>query len=268
MQILSVFKRIRQWINRKVQRRLIFWTVSFWVLSIAILVIVLVIGQNQILTEARQRNIQLASTISRDVNADFSGIIGNTRTFTQRLEALNPDLYTQADALLGLRLSSTRYRAIYYFDKNANLLIHLTDTVQSLLSVKSSKEIVDRPSIAIKSEIMDAFKGVKGTSIYISNFYSTPLDYIPVLYIGMPLTFSTGEAGVAVFEVDLTDIWQGIEIATVGRTGFTYIVSRDGTIIAHPEAAYVGRQIPALNIGLYANLPFIIRAGHHFVLSR
>lgn len=245
MQVPSFFERTNRWVNKTIRRRLVVWSVSFWVLSIFIIALVfLLIGQNQMLTVARQRNIQLASTVSRDVNAQLSTITGDARTFTQHLQALDSDLYVQADALLGLRLSSTRYSAIYYFDIQENLLVHVTDTVQNLLSIKSPAEIVDRPTIAITNEIRDVYKAVQETGIYISDFYYTPLDYIPVLYIGMPVVFPAGEIRVIVFEVDLTDIWQRVEIATVGQTGFTYIVSSEGTIIAHPDPNYLGRQIP------------------------
>ena len=244
MQILSVFIRIRQWVNKTIQRRLVVWSGSFWVLSIIILALVFLrIGQDQMLTEARQRNVQLASMISRDVNANISNIIGNTRTFTRRLEILGPDLYLQTDALLGLRLTSMSYRAIYYFDDNETLLIHLTDTAQSLLSVKNPREIADRPPIFVRREVANVYKAVKGTNIYISDFYHTPLDYTPVLYIGMPVIFPSGETRTVVFEVDLTDIWRRIEIASIGKTGFTYVVSREGIIIDHPDPSYLGSQL-------------------------
>ena len=245
MQISTVFKQISQRINSTVQRRLIVGSIGFWLLSIIILALVfLFIGQNQMLTVARQNNIQLASTISRDVNAQLSNITGNTRTFTQHLEALEADLYTQADALLGLRLSSTRYKAIYYFDTNKTLLIHLTDSIQSLLSLKSPEEIIARPSIPVGNEIVDAYEAVNETNVYISDVNYATLDYTPVIYIGMPLSFPNNESRVIVFEVDLTDIWQKIKLATVGQTGFTYIVSSEGTIIAYPEPRYIGSQIP------------------------
>jgi PAS domain S-box-containing protein len=60
-----------------------------------------------------------------------------------------------------------------------------------------------------------------------------------------PLLFPSDEHRVVVYEVDLTDIWQRIELAAVGRTGVTYAVSNHGVIIAHPETSYLGRSMPA-----------------------
>src|SRR5512136_164221 len=98
MHELSFFRQTGRWINKTIRRRLVVWSVSFWVLSIFIVGLVFIlVGQNQMLITARQRNIQLASSVSRDVNAQLSAITGNIRTFTQRLQALDTDLYTQAD---------------------------------------------------------------------------------------------------------------------------------------------------------------------------
>jgi signal transduction histidine kinase len=86
---------------------------------------------------------------------------------------------------------------------------------------------------------------VKGESSYISAVHYTPLDYIPVIYTGLPVNFTSGESRVVVFEAELSDIWQRIDMTTIGETGIAYAVSRQGTIIAHPEPGYVGRRIPA-----------------------
>jgi signal transduction histidine kinase len=245
VQLQSLFKKINNWINQTTQRRLVIWSVAFWLVSIVILsVIFLYVGQNQILNETRLQNTQFASTISRDVNTQFSRITGNTRTFTQHLGALEPDLETQAAALLELRLSSSRYRALYYFDANDTLLLDLTDTTQNLLAVKAPAELISRPVIPAGNEIMEIYAATLKAGTSISNVYYTPLDYVPVIDIGLPVVFFSGERRMVIFEVDLTDIWQKIETATVGKTGITYAVSHEGKVIAHPEPAFIGRQIP------------------------
>ncbi len=246
MQKISGLKRIKYWINETTQRRLIFWSIAFWVISVSALsFIFLWIGQNQMLNESRQRNVQLASMISRDVNSQVSVISESTRIFTQRLEMLNPQLEVQADAMLGLRLSTPRYRALYYFSVDGVLLLHLTDALQSLMGMTSAGQIVNRPAVSLTDAVSMAYNKVKENHSYISEVYNLPMDYLPVLYIGLPVNFSTGETRVLIFEVDLSDIWQRISMTSVGQTGITYVVSREGTIISHPEPSYIGRQIPS-----------------------
>jgi signal transduction histidine kinase len=245
VQLRSPFKKITNWMNRTTQRRLVTWSVGFWLISIVILSgIFLYVAQNQIISEARLRNIQFASTISRDVNTQISNIIGNARTSTQYLSTLGPDLESQAGALLGLRLSSNRYRALYYFDSDSNLLLSLTGTTQNLLAVKNPSELVGGSVAPAGNEIMATYAATEKTRTSISNVYLTPLDYIPVMNIGLPVVFSSGERRIVVFEVDLTDLWQKIDTASIGQTGITYAVSREGKVIAHPEPALIGRQIP------------------------
>jgi PAS domain S-box-containing protein len=244
-QLKPFFKKINNYINGTTQRRLVIWSVGFWLISIVILsLIFMYVGQNQILNETRLRNTQFASTISRDVNTQISSVIGNTRTFTQYLSTLEPDLETQAGALLGLRLSSVRYEALYYFDVNGNLLINLTDTNQNLLAIKTPAELISRPVVHAATEVTDTYQATLKSGTFISDIYYTPLDYVPVLDIGLPVVFSSGGKRVVVFEVDLTNICQKIETAAFGQTGITYAVSHEGDIIAHPEPAFIGLQIP------------------------
>lgn len=234
------------WINKTAERRLVIWSVGFWLVSIVILGFIFsLVGQRQILNETRQRNIQFASAISKDINAEISMTIGNTRTFAQYLTTLKPDLETQAGALLGLRLSSIKYRGLYYLEANDKILLNLTDTTQSLLAIKDPTELVNRPVTPAKPEITEIFTAVEKSGTAISKVYYTPLDYVPVIDIGMPVVFVTGEKRVIVFEVDLSDIWQKIDMATFGRTGITYAVSQDDKVIAHPEPALIGRPIPS-----------------------
>jgi signal transduction histidine kinase len=245
VQLRSLLRNVNNWINRTTQRRLVIWSVAFWLVSIVILMVVfLYVGQNQILNETRLRNTQFASTISRDINTQLSNITGNVRTFTQHLAVLGPDLETQAGALLGLRLSSIRYRALYYFDVNGTLLINLTDTTANLMTIKTPAELTSRPVLPAGEEIMNMYAAIVQGGISISKVYYTPLDYVPVMDIGMPVVFSSGEKSVVVFEVNLTDIWQKIETTTIGQTGITYTISPEGKVIAHPDPAFIGRQIP------------------------
>ncbi len=245
VQLRSIFKKTNNWINQTIRRRLGIWSISYWVVSVIILsVIFLYMGQNQIIDETQLRNTQFASTISRDVNTQISNVIGNIRTFTQHIVTLESDLKTQSNALLGLRLSSVRYRALYYFDTNGTLLFDLTDTTANLLTIRTPEELINLPVVPAGNEIMNTYTATVKTGICVSNVYLSPLDYIPVMNIGIPIVFSSGERRIVVFEVNLTDIWQTIVTATIGQTGITYAVSHDGKVIAHPEPAFVGREIP------------------------
>jgi signal transduction histidine kinase len=250
MRIPAKLKQTIGWMNNTTERVLIFWSIGFWIVALIVMATTLLtLGQSVMLNEARQRNVQMASIVSRDVSAEISSIIDSTRTFDQHLQQLNDDPVTQATAMLGLRLSSPHYRAIYYFNSDGGLILQLTDSLSALVSMKNVDAIVVRPPIPLKKEITDAYAASKLTSTFISDVYSTPVDYTSILYIAMPVEFATDiSPRVIVFEIDLNDIWQKINLATAGKTGITYALSRQGLIIAHPDPQFVGRKIsPAVS---------------------
>ncbi len=245
MKIVETIRKPRQWINRSIQRKLLFWSLGFWVISVTILSLTIFwVGQTTITNETRQRNVQLASVVSRDVNSEISRIFSDTRTFSSYLAAISPDLNSQAAALLALRLSSPqRYQAVYYFDSQSSLKLYLNDALSTLLSLHSS-DIAGRPPIQADKEVTDACLAAKGKITYLSDVRFMGLDNVPVLYMGVPIDFIGGEVRTVVYEIDLRDIWQRIDLSTIGQSGFTYAVSRDGVIIAYPEPASIGRLIP------------------------
>ncbi len=240
-------QRLRQWTNRSLHRRLVSWSIAFWVVAVSALSItILLMGQTQMLNETRQRNVQIASVVSREVNSQISSIFSDTRIFSRHLETTPPDLDSQAAAILALRLSSPqRYRAAYYFDSKGSLLLHLADPMESLLTLKSASDVVSRPPVPLDEEVLNVYRLTNGVTTSTSEVHFTGIDRIPVMCLGIPLTFSEDDSRIVVLQVDLRDIWQRINLSTVGKSGFTYAVSRNGIIIAHPEAAYLGRQVPS-----------------------
>ncbi len=234
------------WLDRSIQHKLVFWSIGFWVISLTALgATVTWFGQTQILNETVTRNVQLASVISRDVNSQISKVLSDTRTFARHLEAIGPDRAGQADALLALKLSSPqRYGSIYYFSINGDLLFYIDENVQNLIALKNSGEILTRPLVTVSPEVADSFRLALYSVRFTSEVSFKGLDLSPVVYLGVPLGFSSGDPTLAVFEIDLHDIWQRIDISTIGQSGYTYAVSQQGLIIAHPDASRQGQPLP------------------------
>ncbi|UCC17125.1 MAG: HAMP domain-containing protein [Dehalococcoidales bacterium] len=247
MFIVRVYGRIRNWLRESVQRKLIFWSIGFWIISLTILsVSFLSTGQSEILSDIRNRNIQVASIISRDINYRISGILSDIRLFSRHLELMGSNLTNQTSALLTFRLSSPqRYRALYYFDEDYKLLIHLDDSTDVLLSKNIIEHIITRPSILINTEILAAARSTLNKDMYISGVYLHGLERLPVLYVSLPLTILSGQTRTLVFQLDIQDIWQRINLSTVGESGFSYAVTGNGMIIAHRDLEQLGRILPS-----------------------
>ena len=241
---LPVWSRIRRWVAASLRRRLVVYSAVFWILAVTIIAFTFLgFGQQQMLTETRDRNVQTASIVSRDLNSQMNGILADARNFTRHLELLSPDLDAQASAAISLRLSAPQqYRGIYQFDSKGMLQLFVNDSIDSLLRLRSA-DILTRSPINVDSFVMNAFHQTQSGGTYISEVRYTYLGNVPVLYIGLPLNPAIGSPATVVLEIDLQAIWERVDQITFSKTGFTYIVSRDGTILAYPDTARLGQPI-------------------------
>jgi PAS domain S-box-containing protein len=243
MGLLKNFGRVRNWINLSIRRRLVTWSIVFWVVSVSVLSLtIMLVGQGRMVGETSQRNTQMASVISRDINAKISGISADIRAFTRYLEETGPYLPAQSEAILHLRLvSPQRYPAAYLFDDRGDLLFGLSGAVEGFLSL-TPEELVGHSVTVVPDEVSSAYSRIAlGNTISEVSFIG--IQKTPVLYLSNPLNTQTQNGQVLVLEIDLSDIWQSIDLVGVGQSGFAYLTSRNGIIIAHPEQAYVGRQL-------------------------
>src|SRR5207245_868963 len=66
----------------------------------------------------------------------------------------------------------------------------------------------------------------------------------------VPIQWFAGEViGVLIAEVNLKYIWEVISQIKVGRTGYAYVVSREGDLIAHPDISLVLQKQNLRNLG-------------------
>lgn len=246
MFIKRVYRRIRNWFKGSIQRKFIFWSIGFWIISVSILSMsFLLTGQSEILSDIRNRNIQVASIISRDINYRISGILSDIRLFSRHLESMGSNMTNQVSALVTFRLSSPqRYQALYYLDEYYNPLISLDDSTDLLLSPTITEQLIFRPPVTVDTEILAAAQSTLGKDMYISGVYFYGLQQFPVLYVSLPVEASVDETRTIVFQLDLQDIWQRINLSTVGESGFAYAATGNGMIIAHPDLEQLGHTLP------------------------
>ncbi len=78
----------------------------------------------------------------------------------------------------------------------------------------------------------------KGASFFSPVYFVRQSE--PYMRIAVPLERFAGEVvGVLVAEVNLKYIWEVISRIHVGQTGYAYVVSREGDLIAHPDISLV-----------------------------
>lgn len=78
----------------------------------------------------------------------------------------------------------------------------------------------------------------KGTSFFGPVYFVRQSE--PYMRIGVPIERFAGDiVGVLLAEVNLKYIWEVISQIKVGQTGYAYVVSRDGDLVAHPDISLV-----------------------------
>ncbi|MFQ5932606.1 MAG: cache domain-containing protein, partial [Nitrospiraceae bacterium] len=72
----------------------------------------------------------------------------------------------------------------------------------------------------------------------------------PYMRIAVPIERFAGDVtGVLVAEVNLKYIWEVVSQIKVGQTGYAYVVSRYGDLIAHPDISLVLQKQNLINLG-------------------
>jgi len=202
-------------------------------------------GRAGVRYEVNQRNDQLATLVAKDINVQFNTTWGNVRLFTYQLETSTDMLPLQARAMLEFRrVSPLTYRALYLFDSEGHLLIHLADPLEDLLAIRDVAEIISRPPIPLTTEISTAYEAAKSGELFLSPTYVVGADQVPIVYMGIPIVVEQGRSSqIVVAEIDLRDVWRRVDEIHLGQTGRAFVVSQEGTIIAHPDRVYIGQPL-------------------------
>ncbi len=246
---------LRRWWQSSIRRRL--WAASILTLLTFLILLgylSLRIARTSVRHEVNQRNSQMASLVAQEINAQFNTIWSNVRLFAYQLEeASDALLRLQARAMIEQRrIAPLTYRAFYLFDAEGEMLIHLTEALDDLLTI-SPGVIIQRSPISPPDEVLIAAEAAQAGDLYLSHAYIIGADQVPVVYMGIPIHTPTGSLQqIFVAEIDLRDIWRRIDEIQIGQTGRAFLISGEGIIIAHPDRSYIGAPAPeALRAVLY-----------------
>jgi len=95
----------------------------------------------------------------------------------------------------------------------------------------------------------EAFTQARQGASFLSSVYFVRQSE-PYMRIGVPIERFAGDVvGVLIAEVNLKYIWDVIANIKVGQTGYAYVVSRDGDLIAHPDISLVLQKQGVKHLG-------------------
>jgi signal transduction histidine kinase len=85
----------------------------------------------------------------------------------------------------------------------------------------------------------EAFRGARGGRSYFGQVYFVR-ESEPYMTIAVPVERFAGDVlGVLIAEVNLKYVWDVVSRIKVGQAGYTYVVSANGDLIAHPDISLV-----------------------------
>lgn len=238
--------KLKNWWGRRLRHRLLLSsiaTVLFFLILLGYLS--LSVTKTVVRQEVDERNLQLAIRVAQDINGQFNNIWGNVRLLMYQLETSRETLPLQARAMLELRRASPlTYRALYLLDNDGQMILHLDDPLEELLTIEDVQEIINREPVPLSEQIWTAYLTAKEGGMFISPAFISGVDQVPNVMMGIPIGIKAGQPQqVVVAQIDLRDIWRSIDEIRVGRTGRAFVVSRDGIIIAHPDRTYIGQAL-------------------------
>ena len=102
----------------------------------------------------------------------------------------------------------------------------------------SRVQMIQAGTLSDQSADKAVVQALQGTSFFSPVYFVRQSE--PYMRIAVPIERFAGDiVGALVAEVNLKYIWEVISRIKVGNTGYAYVISRDGDLIAHPDISLV-----------------------------
>jgi signal transduction histidine kinase len=225
---------IRRYLEQKIQRRMVLNFVGLGVLPILIVSFLLIrLTENTVTSYIFQRNLEIARGSSNEISLFLEEPVTILNTISQTRDIIEMERFTQSRVINKIKISNPLFQKIFILDQ----------TGLAVVTTSFGEELKDYSK-------QDFFSAAMAGNRFFSPLYFTPSRY-PAMSIALPIMKYNTVEGVLVGEIDLKNIWAIVDSIKVGKTGFAFLISSDGLLIAHPDKQKV------LNKELsYANYQF------------
>jgi len=209
---------IQRYLERKIQRRMVLIFVGLGVLPILIVSIILIrLTENTVSNYIFQRNLEIARGSSNEISLFLEEPVTILNTISQTRDIIEMERFTQSRVINKIKISNPLFQKIFILDQ----------TGLAVVTTSFGEELKDYSKEAFFTTAM------AGNRFY-SPLYFTPSRY-PAMSIALPVIKYNTVEGVLVGEIDLKNIWAIVDSIKVGKTGFAFLISSDGLLIAHPD---------------------------------
>ncbi len=215
----KMLKRIlKRYLAQKLYRRMILNFVGLGVLPILIVSFILIsLTQNTVESYIYDRNMEIARSASKEINLFIKEPLTILTTIAQTRDILEMERFTQSRLINKVKAGNPLFQKIFILDQTGLVVV----------TTSFGEELNDYSNSPVFSE-------TRSGRTYFSQVYLSPSRF-PVMQIALPIRKYNTVEGVLACEIDLKAIWDKVDKITLGKTGNAFLISSDGSVIAHRE---------------------------------
>ena len=213
---LHLLKRqLKRVLSRKISNRLMLTYIALGVLPLVIVSAFLIsLTQETVQSYILKINQETAHRASNEIYLFLQDPLTILRTTAVTRDIYDMDAFIQSSLINRIKEKNPIFNKIFVLNDSG----HVTVTTQF---GEEDHNFSAQPYFQDKVE-------------YFSEVYFSPSRF-PLLTIAEPIMRFNQQVGMLVAEIDLKNIWTLVDSVTIGKTGFAFLLSADGQVIAHRD---------------------------------
>jgi len=213
---------IRRYLERKIQRRMILNFMGLGVLPIIIVSFILIrLTENTVQSYIFDRNLEIARSAKKEIELFIEKPLTILGTIVLSRDILEMERFTQSRVINKLLQEYQIFKKIFILDRSGIAVV----------TTSFGEEFKDYSQEQYFNITMQA-------DTFFSEVDFTPSRF-PVMQIALPIKKYNTVDGILVGEIDLQFIWDLVDKIKIGKTGYAFLISSNGTVIAHPDKQLV-----------------------------
>lgn len=224
---LRLVKRaLKLFLTRKISTRLIFTYVALGAIPLITISIFLIsLSESTVQTYIHQRNLETARRASNEIYLFLKSPLTILQITSVTDDITRMDRFSQSRLINKIKEENSIFRKIFVLDEEG--LVVSTTSFGEEMRDYSGEEF---------------FRTSTNGQEFISDVYFTPSRF-PVLLIAEPIKIYNETIGVLAAEVDLKSIWDLVDNINIGKTGYAFLLSARGVVIAHRDKEKVLEKV-------------------------
>jgi signal transduction histidine kinase len=188
--------------------------------------------QNTVLSYLGERNLETARRASNEIDLFVKKPLTILQTLVHTTDILGMERFTQSRLVNKTKENNSIFQRLFILDQDGYIVV----------TTNFGEEGKDFSK-------HNAYRIAMNNQTFISEVDFTPSKY-PYILVSLPIRKYNLVEGVLVGEIDLKTIWELVDSITIDSTGSAFLISSDGSLIAHPDKQKV------LQRESYASYPF------------